>query len=181
MADQDAPFSYLQALEARSRGVVSDIAQSQDVGEALWRGVGFRVGGHYCLTPMREIVEILAVPAVTRLPGVKPWVLGVANVRGRLLPIMDLSAFLGAEPVLLARSSSRALVVEIGDLYFGLVVNEVFGMQYFPMDSYRGDLQSGDAALDRFVAGAYVHENRAWSVFRPHRLTEEREFYNVAA
>ena len=45
------------------------------------------------LTRMGEVSEILDPPDYTRVPGVKDWVVGIANVRGSLLPLMDLKGF----------------------------------------------------------------------------------------
>ena len=44
-----------------------------------------------------EVVEILPMPQVTPVPGAQPWLLGVANIRGNLLPIVDLKQFLEGE------------------------------------------------------------------------------------
>ena len=45
---------------------------------------------------------MLAVPPLTRVPGAKTWVKGIANVRGQLLPVLDLRQYLAvgrhAEP-----------------------------------------------------------------------------------
>ena len=47
------------------------------------------------IAPMGNVVEMLPVPEATPLPGVQPWVAGLANVRGRLLPLFDLEVFFG--------------------------------------------------------------------------------------
>jgi twitching motility protein PilI len=87
--------------------------------------------GHRMVSPMMEVAELLTPPSsITKLPGVKPWVRGVANLRGRLLPLVDLESFFGNPPVKNLRR--RILSVEQSDLYSGLVVSEVFGMQHFP-------------------------------------------------
>ncbi len=72
--------------------------------------------------------------AAPLMPGVKPWVKGVANLRGRLLPVMDLGGFLGLE-LSKARKQRRVLVVEYNDLFVGLLVDEVVGMQHFAQDA----------------------------------------------
>ncbi|MCV6605293.1 MAG: chemotaxis protein CheW, partial [Porticoccaceae bacterium] len=58
--------------------------------------VCFALQGQQFAVPFSDIVELLEVPACTRLPRVQNWVRGVANVRGRLLPIIDLAEFVGA-------------------------------------------------------------------------------------
>ncbi len=59
------------------------------------------------------------------------WMKGVANVRGRLMTVMDLSRFLG-QPSELQEKRRRLLVLDQDDLYTGVIVDEVLGMQHFP-------------------------------------------------
>ncbi len=81
---------------------------------------------------MGEVVELLHVPNWTVLPGVKGWVKGVANVRGRLLPIIDTEEFLGGQLVGPTKLR-RVLAVECGELFTGLMVSDVIGMMHFPI------------------------------------------------
>jgi len=59
-----------------------------------WQGLGFQIGGVRFVSPLGEVSEIMQLPRYTTLPGVKPWLLGVANVRGRLIPIIDMHQYL---------------------------------------------------------------------------------------
>ena len=80
-------------MVARSRRVPR--ADAAQVGE--WVGVALRMAGELYLVAREEAREVLGVPApLTRVPGAKSWMLGLANVRGQLLPIIDLRAYLGS-------------------------------------------------------------------------------------
>ena len=59
-------------------------------GREGWRGLSYRIGQHDLVSSFDEVVEILGVPALTPIPGSQPWLLGLANVRGNLLPVADL-------------------------------------------------------------------------------------------
>src|SRR5512134_4033948 len=95
-----------------------------------WQGLGFQLGGVRLVAPLGEVMEILKVPRVTALPRVKAWVLGVANVRGRLIPVIDLHRFLGLTATV-SRLQWRVLIVEEGDLIAGLLVEQSFVMLHF--------------------------------------------------
>ncbi|NMW25692.1 chemotaxis protein CheW, partial [Rhodanobacter denitrificans] len=90
------PFEILAHYERLSLGHASD---TQDKFEApgLWRGIGFRVGSRLLVSGIDEINELLAVPVLTPVPGTQPWLLGVANVRGNLVPVIDFGRFLFGE------------------------------------------------------------------------------------
>ncbi|MDX1504085.1 MAG: chemotaxis protein CheW [Spongiibacter sp.] len=173
-------FRYLTELARRSRGGSGNLTTIQDASDSLWSGVGFSVDGHRCVAPMGEIVEVLTEPVATRLPGVKSWIKGVANVRGRLLPLLDLNAFLERGAVQ-QRSSRRVLVVEHGDIYIGLIVDEVFGMQHFQLDAFQHDSENFPPSLQRYIDGHYKQGDTQWALFRPPYLIEDEDFYNVAA
>jgi len=128
---------------------------------------------------MGEVSEVLHEPRFTQLPGVKPWVKGVANLRGRLLPIMDLAGFFGHDLSPL-RKQRRVLVVEHQDVFAGLMVDEVFGLQHFARDSLAPMLaDDSHGAMSAFVEGCFQRE-QTWRVFSPFALARSQGFMNVA-
>ena len=69
-----------------------------------WVGIGFRLGTENFVASRSDIREVLPVPdQVTRVPGAKPWLRGITNVRGQLLTVVDLKAFLGSAPAMTNR------------------------------------------------------------------------------
>ena len=87
MSESLTAFELLWQIDQRCRLLAADLP-SQAVRPDRWSGIGFRLGEHWYVAPMGEVSEVLHEPRFTQLPGVKPWVKGVANLRGRLLPIM---------------------------------------------------------------------------------------------
>lgn len=170
-------FHYLCELASRAQAPELSLPSQRDRKATVWSGIGFRIADQYCVSPMGDITEVLHEPAATRLPGVQSWVRGVANVRGRLLPLIDLSAFLGLTPCL----RGRVLVLERDELYTGLIVDEVLGMQHFDSSLYADGAGSPDSALGKYLRGSYRQGNREWLVFRPNRLLNDKAFFQVAA
>ncbi len=96
-----------------------------------WVGVALRMAGELYLVAREETREVLGVPReLTRVPGAKPWIRGLANVRGQLLPIIDLRQFLGSGVTPLTRNT-RVLVVNHREIPAGLLVDEVLGFRRF--------------------------------------------------
>lgn len=175
--DGQTPFQRLNHLAQRYRVQAAGLPSQQEAVQT-WSGIGFRMGERFFVAPMGEIGEVLHEPRHTLLPGVKKWVKGVANVRGRLLPIMDLNGFLGAELSAL-RKKRRVLVVEHQEVFAGLTVDEVFGMQHFPVDIFSEELPAVDENLKPFLYGVFERE-QPWLVFSPHALAQHPEFLNVS-
>lgn len=172
------PFAILQDIARRSVSSAQGLPAQVDI-KPHWSGIGFLLAGNYFVAPMGEVAEILAQPPSTHLPGVQDWVQGVANVRGRLLPLVDLESFFGGS--LGARKRRRVLALELGELYTGLIVSEVYGMQHIPVDSFSNEVPAQVLALKPFLAGSYQHKGITWSVFSPYKLAQNAEFFNAAA
>jgi twitching motility protein PilI len=172
------PFQLLLDIAARAR-TGPEATEAQRRIQPHWSGVGFAVSGHRFVAPLGQVTEIMTVPSLTRLPRVKPWVRGVANVRGRLLPVADLAAFFGGR-----LSSSprrlRALVVEAEDIYCGLLVDEVLGLKHFGTEALREPPRELPEHFVAFVEGAYVAADGEWTLFNAGKLVGDARFLDAA-
>jgi len=173
------PILLLQSIERRSKARAFSLPQQIELKNS-WDGVGFRLGNMQLVAAVDDVKEILPLPRITAVPGAKRWVKGVANVRGTLLPVMDLSGFLQGQPTTPGRRS-RILVVRHKGVSAGLLVDEVLGLKHYleeEFDPANGDV---DALIGRFVRGAYRQEGDVWPVFNMGALVESAEFMQVAA
>lgn len=179
MSDDQKAFHALRSLAHLSLQAAQQLPAQTDA-TPQWSGVGFSLLGINFVVSMGELNEMLEVPSYTKLPGVQSWVRGVANVRGRLLPVFDLAAYFGG---LLtgAKKQQRLLVIDREQIYAGLWVDQVFGMQYFPVDTRTESLPDTlPESLEQFVEGCFNFESRSWVVFHPLRLMEQANFLDVA-
>jgi twitching motility protein PilI len=174
-----APFDYLLELSEQIRPFEPSLPSKEDI-KTSWAGIGFKILGQRMIAPLGEVVEMLPVPPATRLPGVQSWVIGLANVRGRLLPLFDLEEFFGGQ-LGSNRNKHRVLVLEMGELFAGLVVSEVYGMQYFPDDLAPTALPESLQHLAAYSKGAYELNALLWMSFSPFNLVRDPRFFNAAA
>ncbi len=168
-------LEYAERSRQRARGTLVQ-------GEVLdqWSGIGFRLFGQHFVATMGEVAEVLPIPRYTAVPGVKPWMRGLANVRGRLLPVMDLPDYF-QQVSQVPESRRRILVVDMGDIFSGLIVDEVFGMQHFPVRDYRERAHTTvPAVLHPYLQGAFWRQGMDWHVFSLSRLVQEPSFMQAA-
>lgn len=121
-------------------------------------GVVLRLGGSRFAVAMAGVAEVAGLPRVTRLPGSPPWLMGVSNWRGRMLPILDIRSLVGV-PLTPLATSARLVVVTAGaagELTAGLVAEAVPGVY----DVSLADMSVPPATLGseaaRLVAGQVV-------------------------
>lgn len=173
------PFEYLAQLADRVRELKPALPSREEI-KTSWSGIGFSLLQQRMIAPLGELAEMLPVPAATKLPGVQPWVVGLANFRGRLIPLFDLELFFGGR-LSPNRSRHRVLVLEMGELYAGLVVSEVFGMQHFPQDLAVSELPESAQKLAPYSSGAYKLNDLVWTTFSPFSLVRDPRFFNASA
>ena len=145
-----------------------------------WQGLGYQVGGLRLVSPMGEISEILKLPKLAALPGVKSWVLGIANVRGRLIPVVDLHDYLEMTSTL-PMAQWRVLVVEDEDLVAGFLVEQSLGIQHFLEESFEETTVDDNAALKPHMRGAFRHGGRVFYETHLKSILRDEKFFNVSA
>ncbi|HEY8586563.1 MAG TPA: chemotaxis protein CheW [Rhodanobacter sp.] len=171
------PFEILARYERLSLAHAS-AAQDKVEAPGLWRGIGFRVGSRLLVSGIDEINELLAVPVLTPVPGTQPWLLGVANVRGNLVPVVDFGRFLFGERTQM-NDRSRLLIVRQGGGHVALLVDEVFGQRTVDEEQRRTAVPEDDPRLARFVDNRVGEQNLA--VFSMNRLVRAPDFRQAAA
>src|SRR6478672_943832 len=108
-----SPFDALAEYERRSLAHTAGLPEQIEA-PGLWRGIGFRVGSRYLVSSINEVNEILTQPSLTIVPGTRPWLLGVANVRGNLVPVIDLKQYLEGDRTQFTDTSRVLLVRQAG-------------------------------------------------------------------
>jgi twitching motility protein PilI len=177
---RDRPFELLKELERRSKAVAAGGVVDPAAGRE-WVGVAFRMGGETFLVARQETREVLGYPAsVTRIPGAKSWVKGLANVRGQLLPMLDLRQFLGSGAVAAGRNS-RVIVVHHREIPAGLVVDEVLGFRRFAEREFNAEPPPTVIRCEQHLAGAFRRGGEVWPVLSLKSLVESQGFLQAAS
>jgi twitching motility protein PilI len=177
---RDRPFELLKELEKRSRTVAANSVAESETGPE-WVGVAFRMGGETFLVAREETREVLGYPAVvTRIPGAKSWVKGLANIRGALMPMLDLRQFLGSGATAAGRNT-RIVVVNHRDIPAGLMVDEVLGFRRFAESEFNPDAPPTVIRCDSYLAGAFRRGGEVWPVLSLKALVESNSFMQAAS
>jgi twitching motility protein PilI len=175
----DQPFALLQEMEHRSRA--AHAGQGTGSLPEEWVGVGFRIGEEQFVASREQVREVLMLPdAVTRVPGAKRWMLGIANLRGHLLPLIDVKLLLGSGRTTLRRTT-RVISVNHREVPAGLVVDEVLGFRRFVDHEFVNEAAKTIVRCDDFLGGTYKRGDEPWPVFNLSDLVESKMFLQAAA
>jgi len=174
-----SPYKWLQDLERRAKQRAKGLPHQSTI-EQIWRGIAFRLGKIYLVSPLNEISEILPYSTnLAKIPGSKLWVKGLANVRGLLLPIIDLNFCLEGEPIVI-NNRSRMLLINQSGISAGLLVDEVLGIKHFPEHIMDLETPCKDVLIAPFTKGLFVYEKKTWTIFDMQKLTNNNVFLDAA-
>lgn len=176
--DKRHPIILLQELEALSKKNAKGLPQQVETKD-VWSGIAFRIDDVNLVAPLTQVNEILHYPNLTMVPGTLAWVKGLANIRGTLLPIMDLRSYLGQSSIT-PRTQSRIMVIHQGELSAGLLVDEVLGLKHFDYEEKATRVKKLDESIKPYIHGAFQQQNKTWYVFNMAALAEDPAFYKVA-
>jgi twitching motility protein PilI len=177
MAHSEA-LNLLQDIKSATFSNAAPLPHKEEVA-AQWQGLGFLVGGTRLVSALGEVSELMPVPRLTTLPAVKPWLMGVANVRGRLIPVIDLHEYLQV-PSTLPANQWRVVVVEDGDIVAGLLVEQSLGIQHFAEDSFEESDGADLGGLTPYVSGAFRHGGRVYHEVQLKNVLRDDRFFDVA-
>ena len=173
-----SPFSLLVAIATRSEQLATDLPRREST-QTHWKGLGINLLGQRFVVSLSEVGELMRLPSQTRLPGVKPFVTGIANVRGRLMAILDLAAFFGQNSIL-PKAQRRILAIEDEERYFGFMIDESLGLQHFPSDAYSEDVREVDERYKPYLDGGYFVGGQVWPVLSLVKLAADPDLEQLA-
>lgn len=175
----NSAFAKLLEYEKRSRDFAPD-EEGAGAPENEWSGITFSLGSARLACNISRISEILPCPPSTPVPGAKAWIVGLANVRGELLTVIDLGHFLSGERSTVT-SSSRLLATSLNKAPIGLLIDEVFGQRRFlESDAEPADFAE-DSPLRRLVSRRHQVGTEMWHELDLERLFNSAEFLNGSA
>lgn len=171
------PLRWLREVETAVRRRGTRLPR-QEVPQELWSGMGFHVAAAPVVIALREVRELVYCPRVTRIPGCRAWVKGLANVRGRLLTVVDLSGFLAgqATPV---TPRSRVLAVRDDAVPVGLLLGAFVGLRHFGVPRDTGPPPQ-PPWLAPYTRGQVDDGQRVWNVLDTERLLSTPDFLRIA-
>lgn len=121
--------------------------------------ITFEVEGQLFGLDIMAIREIRAWTPVTRLPSVPTYVAGVVNLRGTVLPVIDLAARLGWDPTE-ATPRHAIIVTQIGGQARGLIVDSVSDIVTIAQDALQPPPAASEEGIADFLEGLAISDDR---------------------
>ncbi len=114
--------------------------------------VGFKIRDQEYAFRIEQIQEIVILDQVTKVPQVPDFVEGVSNLRGSIIPIINLRKLFGIE-LKSPDAETRTIVVNVGDRTMGCTVDMVSKVMRIPEDSIQPAPETVTAGGAKYIAG----------------------------
>jgi twitching motility protein PilI len=140
--------------------------------------LGVRAGDQRLLVRLDDISEVLPVPEIHPVPLSKPWFLGMANVRGNLYGVSDLSQFQGGTATTVTVASRILLIHQKYKAHAGLLVSAIVGLRALDQMEERAE----KAVPGAWLGGRVFHDvaGDAWQEVDIKALLALPEFMKIA-
>jgi purine-binding chemotaxis protein CheW len=103
----------------------------------------FELAGQLYALPIQETQEIIRMTDITKVPNTKEFVEGIINLRGNIVPVINLNRRLGL-PVKEYDETSRIIVVEYNGQKIGMIVDNVQEVGRYTGDEVEPPSVAGD-------------------------------------
>ncbi|PWT94084.1 MAG: hypothetical protein C5B54_00610, partial [Acidobacteria bacterium] len=151
-ADPERIYTFAESVQP-------EVHETTKAPEQLETWVTFLLAGEIFSLPVSHVQEILRVGDITRVPHAPYPVRGIVNMRGRILPLVDLRLRI-ALPQAQITAASRILVISSKGKYIGLLVDAVHQV----IRISRGNVQPAPSDVmteqSDYIIGVYHHENK---------------------
>ena len=173
-----AALDNLQQLEQRfaANGVTPPVADDDYV---RWVGTSLSVAGVPLLIGEGELQEIIETPAVTPIPGTKPWVMGVASFKGGLLPILS-GDVLFRKRAYSGRVRDYCMVINRPSMHCGITLSGIQRDLKFPLEA-RDMNHPVDPDFAPFCLGGFKHGDQFLAVLDIDKLAADDDLSDAAA
>lgn len=89
------------------------------------RFIEFTLGPEEFAIPLMMVKEVISIPNLTPVPNTSPHFLGIMNLRGTIVPVIDLRLKLKTKKLDGSKKEEATIIVDTGGHYIGVVVDSI--------------------------------------------------------
>lgn len=153
IAQIDRETGEISVPEPRNEGLLDLTKVSTPVHKQF---ILFAIEDTQFAIPLSNALEIGHQPDITPLPNLPKWVLGISNIRGEIISLINFKAFLGV-PSSEAVGERRFIIIHNQNIKVGIIVDRIMGI--LSLDSSDGEIQSNPyrkGEIANYIQGAAV-------------------------
>lgn len=156
----------VERMQAAASGATSQTSQ-----------LGVMIGESRCLLKLSDAGEIVSVGNIIKVPLTQDWFLGLTNIRGSLISVIDLARFRGLPPIPIDKESRIVAFAPSLSFNCGLLVSRVMGLRNVADMTPQPVAEDGDSpwAPQKFLD----RESQVWTELDLSFIVQDPKFLHV--
>jgi len=154
-------------------------SQQQDQKDQEIQWVTFRLDKEIYGIEVMQVQEVLRVTEITPVPGAPDYILGIINLRGNVVTVLDTRKRFGLPPKEI-EDPSRIVIIESADQVVGMLVDSVAEVVYLRYSEIESSPNVGTEESSRFIQGVHSRNNSLLILVDVNKLLTENEWQDVA-
>lgn len=122
--------------------------------------ITFALGEEEYGIPVLQVWEIVKIDALIRIPRARDYFLGFLDLRGHVLPVIDLKKKLGLQGQTGDEEFNRAIIIQTAGRRVGLAVDRVLHVLNFPPENIDSGPPTMKSSSSKFIAGVGKHKDQ---------------------
>lgn len=140
-----------QLLKERARALARKPTTQEESGERL-EVIEFTLAHEKYAVESRQVLEVYPLRELTPLPCTPPFVLGIINVRGRMLSVIDLKQFFGL-PQQGISELNRVIIAHSATMELGILADAITGVRKLPLTEIQPTLPTLTGVRAQYLLG----------------------------
>jgi purine-binding chemotaxis protein CheW len=149
--------------------------------EPVSRWVTFQLENETYGIDVMQIREVLRSPEISPVPGAPSYVLGIINLRGNVVAIIDTRSRFGLPSREEIDDASRILILEAGDYVVGFLVDSVSEVAELKNEEIESAPDTGSGDSSRFISGLYNRKEGLLILVDANKMLSDDELAELAA
>jgi purine-binding chemotaxis protein CheW len=154
-------------------------SQQQDQKDQEIQWVTFRLDKEVYGIEVMQVQEVLRVTEITPVPGAPDYILGIINLRGNVVTVLDTRKRFGLPPKEI-EDPSRIVIIESADQVVGMLVDSVAEVVYLRYSEIESSPNVGNEESSRFIQGVHSRNDSLLILVDVNKLLTENEWQDVA-
>jgi len=118
----------------------------------------FNLGKEEFAISLLSVREVIGIPEVTPIPQMPSHFIGIMNLRGSVISIMDLRIKMGIKPG--SQEEACVVILDLGEFYMGVIVDRVNSVSRIPQESVAEKPQMENSKISQAIAGVWQKEDK---------------------
>ena len=125
---------------------------------ATERYLEFNLGPEPYGIPLLSVKEVITLPETTRIPNAPSYYIGIMNLRGQIISIIDLRKKLGINPQEV--NEEAVVIIEIEGMGIGLVVDSINKVLNIPLEQLKAVPEVSSQVNSKYIIGVFSADTK---------------------